>query len=71
MIADEGSEKQERFMPSYAIPIVSPSTLLEIRPTDVIVFPWNIASEISQKITQLLGGEVRIWKAIPSMERLN
>ncbi len=71
VIADEGSEKQERFMPSYAIPIVSPSTLLEIRPTDVIVFPWNIASEISQKITQLLGGEVRIWKAIPSMERLN
>jgi hypothetical protein len=70
-IADEGSEKQGRYMPSYSIPIVSPSTLLEICPTDVVVFPWNIASEISQKITQLLGGEVRIWKAIPSMEKLN
>jgi hypothetical protein len=71
VIADEGSEKQNRYMPSHSIPIVSPSTLLEICPTDVVIFPWNIASEISQKVSQLLGGEVRIWIAIPSMEKLN
>jgi 2-polyprenyl-3-methyl-5-hydroxy-6-metoxy-1,4-benzoquinol methylase len=71
VIADASPEKQGRFMPSHGIPIVSPKELFAIKPTDVIIFPWNITKELSEIINSQLLAPTRIWKAIPKLELVN
>jgi hypothetical protein len=69
-IADASAEKQERFMPSHGIQIISPSTLFESSPTDIIIFPWNIKNEIAEFLRLHLGTQVHLWCAIPEMHEL-
>lgn len=69
-IADASSEKQNRFMPPHAIPIISPRALLEEKPTDVVIFPWNIKNEIALQLKKRLGNETRLWCAIPNMHEV-
>jgi len=70
-ISDASSEKQGRFMPKLGIPIVSPKDLFELRPSDVIIFPWNLTKELSEIIETQALDSVRIWKAIPKLEQVN
>ena len=70
VIVDQSNEKVGRFMPINGIPIVSPNSITNIRPTDIIIFPWNIAEEIVEVIESLTGNETRIWRLIPEIERL-
>lgn len=64
-IADSGSEKQGRFMPRYNIPIIKPAQLSSYEPTDIIIFPWNIADEIETSIHEIFHRPPRIWKSLP------
>ena len=70
-IADVSLEKQKRFMPPHGIKIISPQELFEESPTDIMIFPWNIKSEISSFLRSNLGEEVRLWCAIPTMHEIN
>jgi hypothetical protein len=69
-IADLSLEKQKRFMPPNGIKIISPEDLSEARPTDVIIFPWNIKEEIASSLKSNLGPGVRLWSAIPEMHEV-
>jgi hypothetical protein len=69
-IADASQEKQNRFMPPNGIRIISPKQLFEQKPTDVLIFPWNIKSEIAVYLKQNLGPEIRFWCAIPEMHQV-
>ena len=69
-IADASLEKQNRFMPPHGIKIISPQQLFQEKPTDVIIFPWNIKSEIANYLRSNLGDEVRLWCAIPEMHQV-
>ena len=69
-IADASLEKQNRFMPPHGIKIISPQQLFEEKPTDVVIFPWNIKSEIANYLRSNLGDEVRLWCAIPEMHQV-
>jgi hypothetical protein len=66
-IADASLEKQKRFMPPHGIKIISPQELFNIEPTDVVIFPWNIKSEIASLLRTNLGEQVRLWCVIPEM----
>ena len=70
-IADVSVEKQSRFMPPHGIRIVSPQQLFEEKPTDIVIFPWNIKVEIANFLRSKLGSEVRLWCAIPEMHEVN
>lgn len=70
-IADVSLEKQKRFMPPHGIKIISPQELFESKPTDVLIFPWNIKSEIANYLRSNLGSEVRLWCAIPEMHEVD
>jgi hypothetical protein len=70
-IADMSLEKQGRFMPSHAIPIVSPQDMFLEMPTDIVIFPWNIKSEIAKYLRSNLGNQVRLWCAIPQMHQVD
>jgi hypothetical protein len=70
-IADVSSEKQERFMPPNGTKIVSPQDLFSADPTDVVIFPWNIKTEIATYLRQNMGENVRLWCAIPTMHEIH
>ena len=69
-IADASLEKQNRFMPPHGINIISPQELFSEKPTDVVIFPWNIKSEIASYLRMNLGEGVRLWCAIPEMRQV-
>jgi hypothetical protein len=70
-IADISLEKQKRFMPPHGIKIISPQELLQENPTDIVIFPWNIKSEIASYLKNALGDDVRLWCAIPNMNQVS
>jgi hypothetical protein len=69
-IADASLEKQNRFMPPHGIKVISPQQLFEEKPTDVVIFPWNIKSEIANYLRLNLDNRVRLWCAIPEMHQV-
>ena len=69
LIADKSSQKKGRYMPSGSIPIVDLTELIAFNPSDIVIFPWNIASEIHIDLKDTIL-ESRFWKAIPAMTRL-
>ena len=69
-IADLSLEKQGRFMPPYGIHIITPQRLFDEKPTDIVIFPWNIKLEIANFLRANLGDQVRLWCAIPDMHQI-
>ena len=57
-------------MPTNGIPIISPDKISQIDPTDIIIFPWNIADEIVKTIEILACKHIRIWTLIPEITRI-
>jgi 2-polyprenyl-3-methyl-5-hydroxy-6-metoxy-1,4-benzoquinol methylase len=70
VIADASPEKQGRFMPTHGIPIVSPKTLFDLKPNEIIIFPWNITKELSELIERQILAPARVWKAVPKLEQV-
>jgi hypothetical protein len=70
-IADASLEKQGRFMPPNGIEVISPQELFSIKPTDVIIFPWNIKNEIASFLRKNLPSETRLWCVIPYMHEVD
>ena len=46
-VCDGAESKQNKFMPGSHIPIKNPSVLKNDIPDSIIIFPWNLADEIS------------------------
>jgi SAM-dependent methyltransferase len=55
-VCDAAPSKQGKFMPGSHIPIFPPAELAKRKPDWVIIFPWNIADEVTQQQQQ-----VRTW----------
>lgn len=69
-IADASLEKQNRFMPPHGIRIISPQELFDQKPTDIVIFPWNIKVEIANFIRENASNEIRLWCLIPEMHEV-
>ncbi len=69
-VVDASHEKHGKFLPGSQVPVLAPEELNSINPTDVLILPWNIAEELTSKITSL-APDARIWVAQPSMTQLN
>jgi hypothetical protein len=70
-IADSSPEKVGRILPSIGVPIISIEDLKNEKPTDILIFAWNISHEISTLVWRELGDNVRCWIAIPDLKELN
>ena len=68
-VVDASSEKQGRFLPGSQVPVLAPEKLNSANPTDVLILPWNITSEIAP-IVRKCAPDARIWVAQPSMRQL-
>lgn len=69
-IADNGSEKQGYLVPGTDVPIVSPKTLIELNPSDILIFPWNLSKEILMNIRADLKLNCNVWVWLPEMQKL-
>jgi hypothetical protein len=68
-VVDASKEKQGKFLPGSQVPVLAPEQLALAHPTDVLILPWNIASELVERIRRLTPN-ARIWVAQPMMRQL-
>ena len=52
-VCDAAPSKQGKYLPGSRIKIMPPNHLDEVRPDYVIIFPWNLASEIREQLAYL------------------
>ena len=64
-VVDRNPAKQGKFMPGSRIPIVGPDHLVEERPDDLLVLPWNLLDEIRAENTAVARSGTRFVSAVP------
>ena len=69
-VCDAAPSKQGMFMPGSHIPIVPPCELARRRPDEVLILPWNLASEVMRQQQPLVEAGTRFVVAIPSLRQL-
>jgi hypothetical protein len=69
LVADGSVEKQGKYLPGSRIAVVAPSELAQYGPSEILILPWNLASEISVINAELVP-DAQCWKAVPTMTRL-
>lgn len=67
-VYDESDEKQGKFLPGSHIPILSPLQMNSFKPDYLIIFPWNIASEIINSYSYIKEWGGQFVKVIPEIE---
>lgn len=70
MVADRNPAKQGRLLPGSRIPIVSPEALLAARPEEVVILPWNLATEIASELKPLTDSGSKLLVAVPRLRRI-
>lgn len=68
VVADKASSKIGKFLPGSHIPVISPEQWLAMQPREVLVLPWNLATEIKGMFVDR--SELEFHRAIPSLERI-
>jgi len=67
-IVDRNPAKQGKFLPGSHIPVF-PESVFETTPPDVvIIFPWNLKSEIRLQLSAQLGPEVKFMVTVPEVQ---
>ncbi len=69
-VVDGARSKQGKFLPGSHIPVLSPDSLDLSDGDNVLIFPWNIASEVKELISNRYGPQVKIWVPIPSLREI-
>jgi len=69
-ICDNSIGKQGKYTPGTHIPIVSPNKLRESPPSVVIIFPWNLAQELFDELSDVRKQGVQIYTFTPELVEL-
>ncbi len=67
-VVDASPSKQGRYLPGSRIPVVKEEVLKKDKPDYVIVFPWNIESEITEQLRYVRSWGGRFVTAIPALQ---
>jgi hypothetical protein len=67
-VADRNPAKQGRYMPGSRIPIVPLEHLDADRPDEILITPWNIASEIAAQLAPHRAHGTRLIRAVPRLQ---
>jgi SAM-dependent methyltransferase len=70
-VADRNPAKQGNFMPGSRIPIVDESRLHAEKPHLVVIFPWNLKTEVIAQLEYVRAWGGRFVTAIPRVEILS
>ena len=67
-VCDGAEFKQNKYMPGSHIPIKHPSALQADNPDYIIIFPWNIADEISSLLKDKINEGTKLVTFIPELK---
>ncbi len=66
-IADRNPHKQNTWLPGRHIPIVSPESMLAMKPDYVLILPWNLKEEIARELEEIRRWGGKFVTAIPEL----
>ena len=66
-VVDRSPYKQDKFMPGSRIPIVGEDRLTSDKPDYVVIFPWNLSSEIAEQLKFLSLSGTKFVIAVPHL----
>ncbi len=66
-VADRSPHKQGTLLPGSRIPVVSPETILSMKPDFVFILPWNIKDEVAKQLSAVRAWGGRFVTAIPEL----
>ena len=69
-VVDKNPHKQGKYLPGSRIPILSVESIAEFQPEIIIIFPWNLAKEISGQIDFVRNWGCKIITMVPSIKEL-
>lgn len=69
-VCDAAASKQNKFLPGSHLPILAPAALQEFRPDWIVIFPWNIAEEITEQLAYAKSWGSRFVVAVPELRIL-
>lgn len=69
-VCDAAPSKQGKYLPGSHIPIHPPQTLFIEKPDFILIFPWNLADEISSQIRPFLPATTQLAVCIPQLRTL-
>ena len=67
---DRNPHKQGKLIPGVRIPIHSPEKIQERKPAYIVIFPWNIAHEISTQLAYTRAWGARLIVPLPTTAEL-
>ena len=67
-VCDAADSKQGKYMPGSHVPIYAPLVLSEKNPDYVLILPWNIATEVREELSPVLGEGAKYVVAVPHLE---
>ena len=68
LVYDAAKSKQGKYLPGSHIPILDPASLYKNRPDWIVIFPWNIASEVIESFSDLAKSGTKFAVAMPELK---
>lgn len=62
-VSDASPHKQNKYLPGSRIPVFEPDKIKDIKPDIIIIFPWNLKTEISEQLSYIRdwGGKFAVF----------
>ncbi|MGD9638579.1 MAG: class I SAM-dependent methyltransferase [Alphaproteobacteria bacterium] len=67
-VCDAAPSKQNKYMPASHIPILAPEAIKEYKPDYVVILPWNIAEEVTNKLSYIKEWGGKFVTAVPELK---
>lgn len=69
-VFDAAPSKQGKFLPGSHIPILSPDKIREFRPQELVIFPWNIATELVAQLAYIREWGGKVFTVVPEVKQI-
>ena len=70
MVADASPYKQGKYLPASHIPVTTEQSLIESKPDFVIIFPWNLKTEVMEQLSYIREWGGKFVIPIPALQIL-
>ena len=67
-VVDASPHKQGRYLPGSHIPVLSEKVIRDTKPDYIVIFPWNLKTEITAQLSYIREWGGKFVIAIPALE---
>jgi len=66
-VADRSTSKQGKFLPGSRIPVVAEELIRREKPDYIVLFPWNLRTELFEQLSYARGWGAKFVTAVPGL----